>query len=253
LYKPIRYFSGKQTFCQPSDDESLAGELTNFEINYGEFHVAFSHHSQYHRNNNMTKTKIALVLGGGGARGLAHIGVLKVLEKNHLPIDIIVGTSIGALIGGFYAARTSIELIEKMALSVDLKFVAKMLAPSFSTSGLVDGERVRSFLGKFLGEIKIEDMTIPFSSVATDLTTGEEVIFTSGSLVDAIMASIAIPMLFNPVHYQNRYLVDGGLVNPLPVSVAYRLGAEVIIAANVTPLPSTLARHSKNHVPFRPD
>jgi len=162
----------------------------------------------------MAKAKVSLVLGGGGARGLAHIGVLKVLEKNHLPISFIVGTSMGALVGGVYAAGTGIELMEKLALSVDWKFVTKMLAPSLPISGFVDGERIRSYLREFLGNPYIEQLRTPFSSVATDLTTGDEVIHDSGPLVDAIMASIAIPGIFKPVVYQNRYLVDGGLVNP---------------------------------------
>jgi len=199
----------------------------------------------------MTKAKVALVLGGGGARGLAHIGVLKVLEKNRIPIHLIVGTSMGAFVGGFYAAGTGIELMEQIAVSVDRKFVAKMLAPSLSTFGIIDGERIRSYLEEFLGNLHIEELRIPFSSVSTDLTTGEEVIFSSGPLVDAIMTSIAIPALFKPVRYQDRYLVDGGLVNPLPVSLAYRLGAEVSIAVKVTPVPSRVGRPKKGREPFR--
>lgn len=199
----------------------------------------------------MSETRVALVLGGGGARGLAHIGVLKVLEKNNIPIHLIVGTSMGAFVGGFYAAGTGIDLMEELALSVDRKFIAKMLSPSFSTSGLVDGERVRSYLEKFLGNVNIEDLGIPFSSVATDLTMGEEVIFSNGSLLDAIMASIAIPALFKPVHYQNRYLVDGGLVNPLPVSIAHKLRANVVIAVNVTPSPSKVGKPGNAQRVFR--
>ncbi|MBU2637192.1 MAG: patatin-like phospholipase family protein [Bacteroidetes bacterium] len=199
----------------------------------------------------MSETRVALVLGGGGARGLAHIGILKALEKNNIPIHLIVGTSMGAFVGGFYTAGTGIALMEELALSVDRKFVAKMLAPSFSTSGLVNGERIRSYLEEFLGDLDIEQLRIPFSSVATDLTTGEEVIFSSGPLVDAIMASIAIPALFKPFRYHDRYLVDGGLVNPLPVSVAHRLGADVIIAVNVTPSPSKVGKPSKDQRVFR--
>jgi len=199
----------------------------------------------------MSETRVALVLGGGGARGLAHIGVLKVLEKNNVPIHHIVGTSMGAFVGGFYAAGTNIKLMEQLALSVDRKFVAQMLSPSLSMSGLVDGERVRSYLDEFLGNANIEDLGIPFSSVATDLTTGDELIFSSGSLVDAIMASIAIPALFKPVRYQGRYLVDGGLVNPLPVSIAHKLGANVVIAVNVTPGRSRVGKPSRDQRVFR--
>jgi len=199
----------------------------------------------------MTKVEVALVLGGGGARGLAHIGILKVLEKNHIPIHLIVGTSMGAFVGGFYAAGTGIALMEELALSVDRTFVAKMLSPSLSTSGLVDGERVRSYLEEFLGDLHIEELRIPFSSVSTDLTTGEEVILSRGPLADAIMASIAIPALFKPVRYEDRYLVDGGLVNPLPVSVAHRLGADVIIAVNITQVLSKVGKSNRGEGAFR--
>jgi NTE family protein len=199
----------------------------------------------------MMKAKVALVLGSGGARGLAHIGVLKVLEKNNIPIHLIVGTSIGAFVGGFYAAGTGVDLMEKVALSVNKKFVAKMLAPGLPKSGLVNIDRIRSYLREFLGDLEIEQLRIPFASVATDLTTGEEVIHDSGPLVEAIIASIAIPGLFRPVHYQNRYLVDGGLVNPLPVSIAYKMGADLIIAVNVTPAPSKIWKPKESKGVFR--
>jgi len=199
----------------------------------------------------MIKAKVALVLSSGGARGLAHIGVLKVLEKNNIPIHLIVGTSMGAFVGGFYAAGTGVDLMEEVALSVNKKFVAKMLAPGLPKSGLVNIDRIRSYLREFLGDLEIEQLRIPFASVATDLTTGEEVIHDSGPLVEAIIASIAIPGLFRPVHYQNRYLVDGGLVNPLPVSIAHKFGADVIIAVNVTPAPSKVGKPKESKGVFR--
>ena len=193
----------------------------------------------------MTKAKVALVLGSGGARGLAHIGVLKVLEKNNIPIHLIVGTSMGAFVGGFYAAGTGIDLMENLALSVDRKFVARMLAPSFHRSGFVNGERIRSYLQELLGDLYVDQLRIPFASVSADLTTGEEIIHDRGHLVDAIMASIAIPGVFKPIRYENRYLVDGGIVNPLPVSVAHKLGADVVIAVNSTPLPSQVGKQKR--------
>lgn len=201
----------------------------------------------------LIETKVALVLSGGGARGLAHIGVLKVLEKNHIKIDLIVGTSMGAFVGGFYAAGIGIELMEQMAMSVERKFVAKMLSPSLSISALTDGERIRSYLKEFLGDLPVEELRIPFSSISTDLTTGKEVIISSGPLEDAIMASIALPALFKPVRYQDRYLVDGSLVNPLPVSVAYELGADVIIAVNVTQGPSKAGKSDQREGASSPD
>jgi len=185
------------------------------------------------------KLKVALVLGGGGARGLAHIGVLKALERQAIPVDLIVGTSMGAFVGGFYAAGVSVRKMEELAGILDRTFVAKMLTPTFSSSGFVDGHRIREYLKASIGDLTIEQLKIPFASIATDFETGEEVVLDSGPLVEAIMASIAIPVLFKPVIRQNRYLIDGGFVNPLPVSIAHQRGADVIIAVNVARNPST--------------
>jgi NTE family protein len=184
-----------------------------------------------------TRPKIALVLGGGGARGLAHIGVLKVIEENAIPIDIVVGTSIGALIGGLYVSGLKAIQIEEIALPIDKKFIFKMLSPSLPTSGFVDGTNIRNYLKTLLGDFVIEQSKCVFAAVAADLKTGKEVILKRGNIIDAIMASIAIPILFKPVMYQNRLLCDGGLTNPLPVSVARRLGADIVIAVNVEQIP----------------
>lgn len=190
--------------------------------------------------------KIGLVLGSGGARGLAHIGVLKILEKNNIRANMIVGTSIGAFVGAFYSAGTSISEMERLSLSIDKKFIAKMLIPSISTSGFFDVEQIREYLNMFFGDIKIEDLKIPFTAIATDITTGEEILHTKGSLVNAILTSIAIPGIFKPVLYKQRYMVDGGLVNPLPVSVAKKLGAELVIAVQVLPEPTNIRTKKKN-------
>lgn len=190
--------------------------------------------------------KIGLVLGSGGARGLAHIGVLKILEKNNIRPNMIVGTSIGAFVGAFYSAGTSISEMERLSLSIDKKFIAKMLIPSISTSGIFDVEQIREYLNIFFGDIKIEDLKIPFTAIATDITTGEEILLTKGSLVNAILTSIAIPGIFKPVLYKQRYMVDGGLVNPLPVSVAKKLGADLVIAVQVLPEPTNIRTKKKN-------
>jgi NTE family protein len=184
------------------------------------------------------RPKVAVVLGGGGARGLAHIGVLKALEREGVPVDLIVGTSMGAFVGGFYAAGVSVREMEELAGIVDRTFVAKMLSPTLSSSGFVDGDRIREYLKASIGELNIEQLKIPFAAVATDFETGEEVVLDSGPVVEAIMASIAIPALFKPVLRQNRFLIDGGFVNPLPVSIAHQRGADVIIAVNVARNPS---------------
>ncbi|HTY35722.1 MAG TPA: patatin-like phospholipase family protein [Bacteroidota bacterium] len=184
------------------------------------------------------KSKVALVLSGGGARGLAHIGALKALERHGLLVDTIVGTSMGSFIGGFYAAGIATTEMERIARQVDRSFVAKMVAPSISNFRFVDGERVREYLRSSIGELRIEDLKIPFAAIATDFVTGEEVPITKGPLVDAIQASIALPPLFRPVYYQDRWLIDGGFTNPLPVSAARQRGGDFIIAVNVARNPT---------------
>ena len=183
------------------------------------------------------QNKIGLVLGSGGARGLAHIGVLKVLERENIFPAIIVGSSMGAFIGGVYAAGVSIEKIEQIACKTSMKFTARMLTPGLPTSGMVDLNRVRNFLKELGANVNIENLNVCFAAIATDFTIGEEVILNSGSLVDAITASIAMPVLFKPVYYQNKFLVDGGIINPLPVNTAYNMGATTIIAVNVAHSP----------------
>ncbi len=189
---------------------------------------------------------IALVLGGGGARGLAHIGVIRWLEDRAVPMDAIVGTSIGALIGGLYASGTSVADMEAVLRKTDKLTVAKILRPGFSSSGIIDNDRVRKFLKSFVGETTIERLPIPFRAVATDLISGEEFVFDKGPLAEAILASIAIPALFMPVYHNGRYLVDGGLSNPLPVSIAQRMSAAPIVAVNVTPSPECVSRLIQN-------
>ena len=191
------------------------------------------------------KRKVALVLGGGGARGLAHIGVLEVLEEHHISIDLVVGTSIGAFVGGFYAARISVDEMERVAKAVDRIMVARMLAPNFSTGGFVDTGRIRKFLIDFIGDSKIEQLDVPFAAVAADLNTGEARVLTQGSLVEAIMASTAIPALFPAVSYDGGYLIDGGLVEPLPVRAARTLGARIIVAVNVAAKPGKLKQNKR--------
>jgi len=195
-----------------------------------------------------TSKKIAFVLGSGGARALAQIGVLKVLEHEKIFPDIIVGSSMGALIGGIYASGMSIAKMEKVACQTDIKFTAKMLIPGFPRYGMVDLNRVRTFLKDVGADVSIEDLSVLFAAIATDFTTGEEVILNSGTLVDAIAASVALPVLFKPVYYRNKFLVDGGVVNPLPVNTACKMGADFIIAVNVAHSPG-LSFQKKNGKP----
>jgi NTE family protein len=191
----------------------------------------------------MKKNSVALVLGSGGARGIAHIGVIKALTKFKIPIDLVIGTSMGAFVGGFFCKGYSADEMEKIALSVDKLFTLKMLIPSFPKFGIVDPEKIKDYLKQYLGNVKIEELDLPFFAVSTDLISGREIIFNSDSLVDAIVSSVAVPGLIKPHYYQKRYFVDGGLVNPLPVSVAYKLKAKYIIAVNVTKSPVKIKRN----------
>jgi len=188
------------------------------------------------------KQPITLVLGSGGARGLAHIGVIKYLEEKKIPIHTIVGSSIGAMIGGVYASGMGTAAMEEILHSMDKLRMAKILIPGFTASGIFDNKRVRKFIRELVGDKRIEKLPIVFRSVATDLITGEEVVIEKGSLADAIIASIAIPALFQPVYHHSRYLVDGGLSNPLPISVARRLSAQTVVAVNVAPDPARMRK-----------
>jgi NTE family protein len=192
------------------------------------------------------KKQIAVVFGSGGARGLAHIGVIRALEENRIPIDIITGTSIGALIGGLYASGKSVDSMEKIIGDVDKMMVAKILMPKFFAPGVIDNKKIIEFIKGLVGDVKIENLKIPFAAVSTDFITGEEVVFNKGFVVDAIMASIAIPTIFQPVFFNNRYLLDGGLSNPLPISIATEMKATSIIAVNVSPNPQRITRKIKS-------
>jgi NTE family protein len=199
------------------------------------------------------KKKIGLALGGGYARGLAHIGVLEVLEREGIPIDVIAGTSIGSVVGALYARETNATLVKKQALSLDWRRVATLIDPIFSRGGLLGGKRVIKLLQRFIGDIQFDELDIPLSCVATDLTTGEEVVLNEGSVIDAVRASISIPMIFSVVKKEGRYLVDGGLANQVPISVAKQMGADFVIAVDITPTSTErakyLAKHKENKEP----
>ncbi len=183
---------------------------------------------------------ISLVLGGGGARGFAHIGVIKCLEEHSVPVDSIVGTSIGAIVGGAYACGLSGAEMERIAQSLDSFTMLKTLLPGLSSTGLVHHDNISKFLVDIVGRRRIEDLPVKFRAVATDLLTGEEFVFDKGPLVDAIIASIALPVIFQPAYIDGRYLVDGGLSNPVPISVARALHPDFCIAVNVTPGPERM-------------
>jgi len=181
-----------------------------------------------------TGKKIGLALGGGGARALAHIGVLKFFSENRIPIHAIAGTSMGALIGAVYAAGLPVEQMVEIANNTDWKLTAKMMMPTLARTGFIEGTRIQEFIKTLVGDLNIDDLKIPFAAVATDVMTGEEIIIQQGSLTKAVRASISIPAIFTPFCYRNKFLVDGGLVNPVPTNVVRNMRVDIVIAVNVT-------------------
>ncbi len=176
---------------------------------------------------------IGLALGGGAARGFAHIGVLRTLIAHGIVPNVVVGTSIGAVVGGAFAAG-HLDVLEEWARSLQLRNIIGYLDVRLNGSGLIGGDKLAAALLGALGNILIEDMPIKFATVATEVRTGHEIWLTHGRVVDAMRASYALPGIFSPVLIGDRWLVDGALVNPVPVSVARALGAEIVIAANLS-------------------
>jgi len=183
----------------------------------------------------MTKSrrlKIGLALGSGGAKGLAHIGVIKVLEKNNIPIDFVAGSSIGALIGGFYSATKDIKQVEEIVLSTNWRQLLSLIDPSLRR-GLIKGEKIKKFIEAHIGKVKFQDLKIPLSVIATDLRTGEIIPINQGEVASAIRASISFPLIFKPVEREGRLLTDGGLSLSIPVEVVNKMGAGLVIAVNL--------------------
>lgn len=178
------------------------------------------------------RKKVGLVLGGGGPRGLAHIGVIKVLEENNIPIDFIAGTSIGAMIGGFYAYTRDVKRVEEIALGVSKRKIFSLLDPSFK-DGLLGGDKIKKFIEENIDKVDFEDLEIPLGIVATDFGNGEAVVIDSGDVASAIRASISLPLIFKPIKREGKVLIDGGLSLPVPVETVREMGAEFIIAVNL--------------------
>ena len=184
------------------------------------------------------KRTIGYALGGGVARGLFHIGVLNVLEENHIYPDVIVGTSMGAVVGALYASGMSAKEIKQMAIDLDWRRMARLADLTLTNKGLIHGKRISSFIESILKVKNFSQLQIKFACVATDITSGDQVVLQNGSLIEAVRASFSLPAIFTPVKIKGRYLVDGGLVNVVPVSVCRELGAEFVIGVNVIPVPN---------------
>ena len=198
------------------------------------------------------RKKVGLALSGGAARGLAHVGVISVLHEAGIPIDMIAGTSAGAIMGAVYARHLDTEKMREYALDPSWKKRAPMIDPSFPKTGFIKGKKIENLLASFLGgHIDFKDLQIPFACVATDITTGEEIIFNSGSVTAALRASISIPGIFTLTRQRGRYLVDGGLTTPVPVEVVRQMGADFVIAVNVNP--DVVDRQSIKTSPKKPN
>lgn len=184
--------------------------------------------------------KIGLVLGGGAARGFAHIGVIKVLEAQGIVPDLVVGTSAGSLVGALYAAGNNGFALQKLALDMDEAAISDWSVPFFSRStGVLKGEGVQQYVNKSVNNVPIEKLKMLFGAVATDLHTGQPILFRRGNTGLAVRASSAVPGVFQPVRIGSIDYVDGGLVSPVPVSFARKMGADFIIAVNISAQPDT--------------
>ncbi|MFC5474112.1 patatin-like phospholipase family protein [Paraherbaspirillum soli] len=182
--------------------------------------------------------KIGLALGGGAARGFAHVGVIKALESQGIVPDIVVGTSAGSVVGALYAAGNNGFALQKLALQMDETEISDWAVPFFAkVSGVLKGEAVQNYVNKTIHNVPIEKLKIPFGAVATDLNTGKPILFRRGNTGVAVRASSAVPGVFQPVRVGDRQYVDGGLVSPVPVRFTHDMGADFVIAVNISAAP----------------
>jgi NTE family protein len=188
------------------------------------------------------KVKVGLALSGGAARGIAHIGVLKALKEAQIPIDMVAGSSSGALIGALYASRLDIETIERVALGLKWREFADFTLPKM---GLISGRRIEEFISEHTGVSNFKELAIPLAIVTTDLISEREVVFREGPLAKIVQASCSIPGVYIPVKYENMLLVDGGIVNILPANVLKQMGADFVIGVDVN-TKATIGPEPKN-------
>ncbi len=194
---------------------------------------------------------ISLVLGSGGARGLAHIGVIRVLERKGWKIGAISGSSMGALIGGFHAAGKLEDYADWVAQLTEFN-VLRFLDVAWGGAGMLKGDMLMNTLQEFIGERRIEDLPIPLTIVATDVLSRREVWFNKGDLFDAIRASIAVPMVFTPHVIDGKPLLDGGILNPVPIAPALQDKTDAVIAVSLSGVPATIGGASRRHAAAKP-
>ena len=203
-------------------------------------------------NDNINhNSALGVALGSGSARGFAHIGVLKALQEMKIYPRVISGCSVGAFVGGAYIAN-NLESLEQWVCQLKWKEVLSFFDFNFSGGGIIMGERFSRFMAEYLGEKNIQDFDIRFGAVSTELTTGREVWFQEGLLHDAVRASMSLPGLFAPVRINNQMLADGGIVNPVPVSICRAMGARIVLAVNLNN--DVIGKHFVNKprtIPFK--
>lgn len=175
--------------------------------------------------------RIAIVLGAGSSKGFAHIGVLKVLESNKIPVHMIIGTSAGSFVGALYAYGYNAFELQKLSFGIEKDDIIDLVIPD---NGFIKGEKLEAYLNRMIRNTPMEKLRIPFYAVATDLQSGSEVVFGSGNTGTAVRASCSIPGIFRPVNVSGRTYVDGGVVSPVAVDAARRLGADVVIAVDIS-------------------
>lgn len=186
------------------------------------------------KQNMPHKPSLGLALSGGGARGLAHIGVLKELERAHIPVDYLAGTSMGGVIGAVYASGMSLDEIEAIALEfAKRRNLIKLVDPTMPRRGVFQGEQLHAFFRQYLHDLTFAELNIPLTLVAVDLNSGREALLCEGNVADAVRATISIPGLLAPVEDGERRLVDGGLLNNLPADVVRQMGADIVLAVDV--------------------
>lgn len=175
--------------------------------------------------------RIAIVLGAGASKGFAHIGVLKVLESNKVPLHMIIGTSAGSFVGSLYAYGYNAFELQRLSFALEKDDIVDLTIPD---NGFIKGERLEGYINQILGNTPMEKLRIPFYAVATDIQSGREVVFGSGNTGTAVRASCSIPGIFRPVNISGRMYVDGGVVSPVAVEAARRLGADIVIAVDIS-------------------
>lgn len=176
---------------------------------------------------------MGLALGSGAARGLAHIGVLEILEKEGIPIDMIAGTSMGSLVGAVYAELQDIDRMKHLAIELGLKKFSFFTDPALPKYGLIRGRKIGNMLRSIIGDAEFGDLKIPFACSAVDIESSQEVVIKQGKVREGVRASCSVPILLTPTKLGGRYLVDGGLLDPVPVKILKDMGADLIIAVNV--------------------